>query len=149
MGLRARAVLFPIAGGIKDELSHLSVHSSLPALSVYAFVVADVMSWRVSVAGDDLLEAGALWVCATLHTCVWSKNECVCVHGHTCACAGLVYKPVCPVGLYKRKPGTNNSSFGNLPCRCGSQAGEKKLQLGRADFVAWLHVRVSTWVCFN
>lgn len=81
MGLRARAVLFPIAGGIKDELSHLSVHSSLPALSVYAFVVADVMSWRVSVAGDDLLEAGALWVCATLHTRMYGArmNVCVCM----------------------------------------------------------------------
>lgn len=31
----------------------------------------------------------------------------------------------------------------------GSQAGEEKLPLGRADSVARLRARVSTWVCFN
>ena len=72
MGLRARAVLFPIAGGIEDQLSHLSVHASPPALSVHVLIVADVMSWRVSVAGEDFLEEGALWVCA-----------CMCEHVHT------------------------------------------------------------------
>ena len=54
----------------------------------------------------------------------------VCVHGHTCTCTCLAYKPVCPVGRYKRNLGANNSSFGNLPSPCGSQAGDKELQLG-------------------
>lgn len=95
MGLRARAVLFPIAGGIEDELSHLSVHSSPPALSVYAFTVADVMSWRVSVAGEDLLEAGALWVCATLHTRVYGARMSVCVCMDTRAPAQALYISLC------------------------------------------------------
>ena len=69
-GSGPEAVLFPVVGGIKDQLSHLSVHSSSPALSVYLLVVADVMSWRVSVAGEDL-EGGALCVCA-----------CMCEHVH-------------------------------------------------------------------
>lgn len=84
-----------------------------------------------------------------LHTHLCGAAMNVCVYEHVCTCTCLACKCVCPVGSYKQSLGANNSSFGNLPCLCGSRAGEEKLLLGRADFVAWLHVRVSTWVCFN
>lgn len=92
------------------------------------------------------------YVCVTpAHMFVQSMRECVCVHAlhlHVRACI-LVYKCVCMVGAYVPNFGANNKSSGSFRGLCGSQAGGEALLSGRADFVAWLHVRVSTWVCFN
>lgn len=52
-------------------------------------------------------------------------------------------------GLRGQHFGANNINFGNVPGLHSSEAGEGELLFGRSDFVAWLHVHVSTWVCFN
>lgn len=76
-------------------------------------------------------------VCAS-RTCthVWAEHACMPV----CECA---------VGPCEQSLGTSNGSSAHLPCLCASRAADGKLLSGRADFVAWLHMRVSTWVCFN
>lgn len=88
-------------------------------------------------------------MCEQVHvhvqTFVQSVHECVYKQAHTC----LVCKCMCTMGSYMQSFGANNNGFGNLSCLYGFQAGGEKRLLGKADFVAWLHVHVSSWVCFN
>lgn len=81
------------------------------------------------------------------HVCGERAGMSVCMN--TRVSAQALRTSVCLVGSGKHSLGASSSSFGNLPRPYGSQAGEEKLLLGRTDFVAWLHMHVSTWVCFN
>lgn len=95
-------------------------------------------------------------MCVThLHT-LWNTEVCVheyvCTHMNTCAHARACVQCVCvcvTLGSSEWSLGASNNGFGKPLLPVWIPGWRREAAVGRADFVAWLHVRVSTWVCFN
>lgn len=79
----------------------------------------------------------------------------ICVtHLHTDLCGTLVYVYVCMntcvhCRIARAYPWCQEQQLWKPPLPVWIPGRRREAAVGRADFVAWLHVRVSTWVCFN